>query len=154
LSINFPFRHAVVGTALICSGLAIASFFIEHAGAYEREAVGRCVISLAAIAMTAVLAARIRNVTDSLRERAALLDLTHDSVFVRDMNGAITYWNRGAEELYGWGRVEAIGSKFRDLVRTPLPIPREIIMAKLLHTGRWEGEIVHRTRNGEKITVA
>ena len=34
-----------------------------------------------------------------LREQAGLLDLTHDTVFVRDMNDVITYWNRGAEEL-------------------------------------------------------
>ena len=34
-----------------------------------------------------------------LRERADLLDLTHDTVFVRDMNEVITYWNRGAEGM-------------------------------------------------------
>jgi len=36
-----------------------------------------------------------------LRERANLLDLTHDTVFVRDINDVITFWNRGAEKLYG-----------------------------------------------------
>ena len=40
----------------------------------------------------------------ALREQASLLDLTHDSIFVRDRNDVITYWNRGAEELYGWTR--------------------------------------------------
>src|SRR4051812_12233749 len=37
-----------------------------------------------------------------LREKASLLNLTHDTVFVRDMNDVISYWNRGAEEQYGW----------------------------------------------------
>src|SRR4030095_325456 len=41
-----------------------------------------------------------------LRERANLLDLTHDTVFVRDINDVITFWNRGAEKLYGWTRDE------------------------------------------------
>src|ERR1700688_725067 len=35
-------------------------------------------------------------------QQASLLNLTHDSIFVRDMNDIITYWNRGARELYGW----------------------------------------------------
>jgi len=34
-------------------------------------------------------------------QQASLLDLTHDTIFVRDMNDVITYWNRGAEELLG-----------------------------------------------------
>jgi two-component system sensor kinase FixL len=154
LSINFPFRHSVPLTALACAGMTVLSFFVEHAGAYEREAVGRCLVAIAAITITALLAMRIRAATERLRERADLLDLTHDSVFVRDMNGLIKYWNRGAEELYGWRRAEAVGRTFRDLVRMPLPVAREIIMEELLRTGHWEGEIVHTRRSGEVITVA
>src|SRR5262249_13713150 len=51
----------------------------------------------------------LRQANETLRERANLLDLTHDTVFVRDMNDVITFWNRGAEERYGWSRREAIG---------------------------------------------
>jgi K+-sensing histidine kinase KdpD len=42
-------------------------------------------------------------------EQASLLNLTHDTIFVRDMSDIITYWNRGAEELYGWLAEDAIG---------------------------------------------
>ena len=42
---------------------------------------------------------------EAVREQASLLNLTHDTVFVRGMNDVITYWNRGAEELYGWTRM-------------------------------------------------
>ncbi len=42
-------------------------------------------------------------------QQASLLNLTHDTIFVRDMNDVITYWNRGAQELYGWTAEEAIG---------------------------------------------
>ena len=45
------------------------------------------------------LMAKGRKSFEALREQAGLLDLTHDMVFVRDMNDAITYWNRGAAEL-------------------------------------------------------
>ena len=56
--------------------------------------------------------ARLRaeqQVEATLREQANLLNLTHDAIFVRDMNGTIKYWNRGAEELYGWPAEQAMG---------------------------------------------
>ena len=45
----------------------------------------------------------------TLQEQANLLNLTHDSIFVREMNGTIRYWNRAAEQLYGWAKEQAVG---------------------------------------------
>jgi PAS domain S-box-containing protein len=91
---------------------------------------------------------------DVLREQASLLDLTHDTVFARDMGDVITYWNRGAEELYGWTREEAIGKVTHQLTRTIFPAPLAGINAELLRTGRWEGELVHTKRDGTQVVVA
>ena len=89
-----------------------------------------------------------------LRERASLLDLTHDTIFVRDMRGTITYWNGGAEALYGWTSQEAIGQNAYELLRKIFPEPLDEITAKLLRTGRWEGEVKHATRDGTWVVVA
>jgi PAS domain-containing protein len=51
-------------------------------------------------------------------QQASLLDLTHDTIFVRDMSNSITYWNRGAQELYGWTPEQAIGKRSYDLLAT------------------------------------
>jgi PAS domain-containing protein len=75
---------------------------------------------------------------EALRERANLLDLTHDTVFVRDINDVITFWNRGAEKLYGWSRDEAVGRVSHDLTHTTFPAPLDEITAELHRTGRWE----------------
>jgi len=91
---------------------------------------------------------------ETLRERAALLDLTHDTVFARDMNDVITYWNRGAGELYGWTREEAIGQITHRLMQTIFPAPLEEINTGLLSTGRWEGELIHTKRDGTQVVVA
>jgi PAS domain S-box-containing protein len=89
-----------------------------------------------------------------LREQAALLDLTHDTIFVRDMNDVIRYWNRGAEELYGWTKEEAMGHVTHDLTQTIFPAPLEQIAAQVLREGRWEGELVHTKRDGSPVVVA
>jgi PAS domain S-box-containing protein len=70
------------------------------------------------------------------------------------MGDVITYWNRGAEELYGWTREEAIGKVTHQLTRTIFPAPLAGINAELLRTGRWEGELVHTKRDGTQVVVA
>jgi two-component system, LuxR family, sensor kinase FixL len=95
-----------------------------------------------------------KRVEERLRERAQLLDLTHDSVFVRDMRDVITYWNRGAEERYGWTSKEALGQISHDITGTVFPAPLKEIMTELTNTGRWEGELVHTRRDGSQVVVA
>jgi PAS domain S-box-containing protein len=95
-----------------------------------------------------------REVQQRLQEKAALLDLTHDAIFVRDMNDVIRFWNRGAEERYGWSSDEAVGHVTRDLLQTMFPEPLDRIFAELLESGRWEGELVHTQRDGSKVIVA
>src|SRR5437867_154686 len=89
-----------------------------------------------------------------LREQASLLNLTHDTVFVRDMNDVITYWNRGAEERYGWSSEEAVGRVSHELTQTSFPRALQEINAELLETGRWEGELVHIRRDRTPVMVA
>jgi PAS domain S-box-containing protein len=69
-------------------------------------------------------------------QQASLLNLTHDTIFVRDMSDVITYWNRGAQELYGWTAEEAIGKRAHELLQTVFPVPLEEIRAELLRSGR------------------
>jgi PAS domain S-box-containing protein len=89
-----------------------------------------------------------------LRERADLLNLTHDAVFVMGMKGVIKYWNRGAEEQYGWNAEQAVGKVVHDMLKTVFPSPLDEIKAKLTRTGRWEGELRHTRKDGTQLVVA
>ena len=99
----------------------------------------------------------LRNTRDKLRieveERSSLLDLTHDSIFVRDMDFVITYWNRGAEEFYGWTQEDAIGKRSDELLHSAFPKLVEI-RAQLLETDQWEGELTRTKADGHQVTIA
>ena len=86
-------------------------------------------------------------------QQANLLNLTYDMIFVRDMDGVIVYWNRGAEELYGYARDAAIGKRSNDLLRTLFPMPLNAIEADVVRSGRWEGELTHTKADGTKVVV-
>jgi PAS domain S-box-containing protein len=87
-------------------------------------------------------------------QQASLLNLTHDTIIVRDMGFVITYWNRGAQELYGWTPEEAIGKYSDQLLGTVFPSPIEEIRAELLREGRWEGELKRSKADGTEVVVA
>ncbi len=94
--------------------------------------------------------AELERQTAHALEQARLLDLANDAVFVRDADSLISYWNEGAERLYGWSRDEALGKLTHDLLHTEFPVP----LSEILSSDRWEGELKHRKRDGAVITVA
>jgi PAS domain S-box-containing protein len=89
-----------------------------------------------------------------LREQAELLDLTHDTIMVLDMNGIIIFWNKGGEEMYGFTKQEAVGKAAHALLRTVFPKPYKEINEQLLREGRWEGELIHTGKSGKAVTAS
>jgi len=87
-------------------------------------------------------------------QQASLLNLTHDTIFVRDMSDVISYWNRGAEEQYGIAPETALGKRSHDLLQTVFPAPIAEINAELLQTGRWQGELKHTKADGTTLIVS
>jgi diguanylate cyclase (GGDEF)-like protein/PAS domain S-box-containing protein len=88
-----------------------------------------------------------------LTEQAALLDLAHEAIFVRDKDNRILFWNRGAELMYGWPATLAVGNLTYELLKTKLPQPIEEIDALLHQRGHWEGEVSHQARDGTLLIV-
>ncbi|HEY6831609.1 MAG TPA: ATP-binding protein [Pseudolabrys sp.] len=153
LSLSFCNRRGVLAVGGACAGLTVLSFLVQHPLDNTGESVGRLCVSLLAIGITTFLADRIQSTTEALASQARLLDLTHDAIFVCDMNDTVSYWNRGAERLYGWPRHAAIGKSARTLTQTAFPEAFAEINAQLLRKGYWEGELVDTRRDGSKVTV-
>jgi PAS domain S-box-containing protein len=154
LSARFLRKRGVVLLSLGMMALTVLSYFLSGHAKLPGIALSTCLLSMAAIGVTAFLAVQSQSIEKVLREQAGLLDLTHDTVFVRDMNDVIVYWNHSAAELYGWKKAEAVGNVTHRLLQTIFPMPLEEIMTELLATGRWEGELVHTKKSGTRTIVA
>ena len=95
----------------------------------------------------------LRTIED-LRKQTELLQLAHDAILVRGVDGVILFWNLGARETYGWSPAEACGSISHQLLGTQFPEPFEQWQEKLFSRGSWEGELAHLTKDGRRIHVA
>jgi PAS domain S-box-containing protein len=89
---------------------------------------------------------------EELRQQSALLDLA--PVIVRDVDNHIVLWSRGAQQLYGYSKEDAVGQISHDLLQTQFSHPRELIEQALHRDGAWEGELRHCTREGRTVFVA
>lgn len=77
-----------------------------------------------------------------------LEDLGH-AVILTDLAGVVTYWNRTAEELYGWSAQEAIGRNIQTLtVPQVTQALAQQIMESLRSGGRWSGGFSVRRKDG------
>jgi PAS domain S-box-containing protein len=156
--------------ALVSSFLIDDYFFIEPLYSFRmtsEDIPHFLVFALFATLVTRFAAVRRRAERDLLQSRdelekevaertqqASLLNLTHDTIFVRNMSDVITYWNRGAEELYGWTAGEAIGKHAHQLMQTVFPKPLDEIRAELTRSGRWDGELEKTRADGTSVVVA
>ena len=89
-----------------------------------------------------------------LRQMSRLIDLAPDAIFIRGRDGTIRSWNRGAEQMYGWTKVEALGRISHDLLETRFPVSLAHLEDRMGRDGSWEGELIHSRRDGARIVVA
>jgi PAS domain S-box-containing protein len=169
LSIAVTSWHAGIGPSVLSVFLCTALFtyfFVEPIYSFEvsRRELPYLFVFVAWAIIAGSFAAvrrRIEEARDRLQvevkrraQQARLLDQTHDSIMFRDLNGRITYWNRGAQELYGWSADEAIGKSSHELLRTIFPAPLQDIDQELLRMDIWEGELEHTRIDGAKVIVS
>ena len=136
---------------------ALNFFFIQPFHTFIIGSPGDIVTLIAFLVTSLLVTGLIRTVhaqADSQREQADLLEITTDAIFATDENGIVTFWNRGAEQLYGWDRKEALGRPATNLLKTAYPEPKDSIEICVDRFGRWEGELEHIARNGRRLLVA
>jgi two-component system, cell cycle sensor histidine kinase and response regulator CckA len=108
--------------------------------------------SIGGIIMSAEDITRRKVVEDTLKRQASLLDQAYDAVFVWERNGTITFWNKGAEYVYGYPKEQAIGQSSHDLLKTSSHT-LDPALVSLAVRGRWEGELEHTRSDGKCLMV-
>jgi two-component system sensor kinase FixL len=154
MSITFSDRRGVFAVSAACMGLTVLAFVLQHPDEPISTSGARAVVALLAIAITTFLSVWIQATTAAIRSQAKLLDLTHDAIFVRDLKDRITYWNRAAENMYGWPEAAVLDKNSHELLQTHFPVPYDEINAQLLRNGYWEGDLVHTRRDRSKVSVS
>lgn len=95
---------------------------------------------------------RVRQADLKLLEQASLLDKARDAIIVFDLESRITYWNRGAERLYGWSARETEGRRLQELLYEDAAAFRMAYDATLAES-EWRGELCHRRRDGTRAHI-
>jgi two-component system, cell cycle sensor histidine kinase and response regulator CckA len=94
-----------------------------------------------------------KQAVEKIREQAALIDISPDAIFVRDLECHVLFWNKGAEEMYGWTSDEIIGRESCQLLIKPQSSQLELPLSTVLTTGEWQGELTKVMKSGQEILV-
>ena len=90
-----------------------------------------------------LVSSAIRDITDRKRSEvdashfAAVVESSHDAIIGKDLDGVVTTWNGGAEQLYGYRATEIVGKSISVLV--PAGHDDEL------------SDILRRVRTGERV---
>ncbi len=155
-----PLHNAVLLQVFIAvtslTGLILAAVISEKeqiGDAYETKKKLLSEIEVAKESLEARARERTRELeqkTSQLANQAKLLDLANDAIFVRTTDDRISYWNQGAERLYGWTKGEVLGRAIHEVLHTQFPAP----LSHLLQSDHWQGELRHTRKDGSTIVVA
>jgi len=180
---DISFRWIFIAFAifiLACGTTHLMGIWTVWHGAYRLDGLIKAITAAASIVTTAMLVPVLpalvnlpspdafRKANQKLREeidhgfatsrllarQASLLDLAHDAIIVRELDGTILFWNSGAESMYGWTKSEAAGERSHELLKTVAPQHLDDIHAHLSAHRRWEGEILHTRRDGTVVVAS
>ena len=93
-----------------------------------------------------------KSTEEQIRFQARLLDAVGQAIIATNPQGRIIYWNRAAEELYGWPKEEVMGRPIVEVTPSEQMLVRaEEIMSELRAGRSWSGEFVVQRKDGSSF---
>lgn len=91
---------------------------------------------------------------DHFNYMSMLLDNVSDAIISFDKNKIITFWNKGAELIYGWTKEEATGKDAAALFRSEASeLKRNAMLKEVEAKGELQAEAVHYTKLNKRIII-
>ncbi|MBK3870347.1 EAL domain-containing protein [Pseudomonas stutzeri] len=100
-------RSYLGGQLLDAQGEVIGFIYLLYSKPLERSVLATSVLQVFAVRA----AAEIRRIEadNLLKQQAELLDHASESIVVLDLDLRVRFWNKGAEQMYGLSKVQAVG---------------------------------------------
>jgi len=97
----------------------------------------------------------IRTAEETIKQLSEAVEFSSDAIIAADINGKIRAWNRGAEELYGYSREEAVGHRLQDLTVDDRDVEDLKEKLRLIAQGHDVGpiEAQRKTKSGRSVDV-
>ena len=97
---------------------------------------------------------RSADATQAIAELAAIVELSDDAIISKTLDGVITQWNRGAENIFGYTAREAVGRKINFIIPEDRPDEEAEIQARLRRgEAIKELETVRIAKDGRRLHV-
>ncbi len=139
---------------LICVFLSVASFLSDHTPLSDPASALRLLFSVVAILTTTLLLERNLETRQRHEAQALLLDEAADAIVLRDLEGEVLLWNRGAERLYGYTSEQIVGRRLHELLKSHFDAPQSVIDAALHDNDAWNGEVGQVRSDGSPVCVS
>jgi two-component system CheB/CheR fusion protein len=158
---NIPALRKLLEEVLL-RGSAVSDFEVEH----DFETIGRRTVLLNArrlrssTAQSGAILLAIEDVTErrsaeeAIRRLAAIVEGTEDAIVGRSLDGIITSWNRGAEEMFGYTADEVVGQSITVIVPPERREEEVNILARLRRGEGSQYETVRVRKDGTRRDVA
>jgi PAS domain S-box-containing protein len=138
---------------------AIVAFFtinhrIDEGAILIQRGIATLLFYVAVGVMISVLCDLLHRYRREAVRQARFCDEAHDAIFAWDLDGPVLYWNRGADELYGFDRAVIARQQItHPLLGVENRAMFEDVKSALLLTGQWSGELTHRRSDGRDVRV-
>jgi PAS domain S-box-containing protein len=152
-------RRLVVVTAIAFVGFWIADSFIDTMLHHETKWIDELIrargaeiwIRLLVTALVVVIY-RARRARARLHLISSALAEAPDGIQIAGLDGKIAYSNRAVREIYGYSPDELLGKHVDDLNVDPT-IASQVILPEIMRTGRWQGELDVRHKDGRTFPI-